>query len=159
MRLIQYQGVSAISRLIRWQTRSKYSHSALLLDDGSVIEAWAWPYPGRVRRVATMSMQHTPRTVVDIFKFTNSLTPAENEEFERIANTFIGRPYAYKNIARFLTRDRGSDTGPVFCSEMVFLCCAKMHRDLLLRTEAWRVPPDWIPRSGTITFERSAVTK
>src|SRR5215469_1941664 len=40
MRIALYQGKSLISLLIRWQTRSRYSHAAFLLDDGSVIEAW-----------------------------------------------------------------------------------------------------------------------
>src|SRR5579871_2617400 len=40
MRIALYQGKSLISLLIRWQTRSQYSHAAFLLDDGSVIEAW-----------------------------------------------------------------------------------------------------------------------
>lgn len=40
MRIALYQGKSFISRLIRWQTRSRYSHAAFLLDNGNVIEAW-----------------------------------------------------------------------------------------------------------------------
>jgi hypothetical protein len=40
MRIALYQGKSLISRAIRWQTRSQYSHAAFLLDDGSLIEAW-----------------------------------------------------------------------------------------------------------------------
>ena len=35
MKLLAYRGVSWISKAIRWQTRSKYSHIAIELEDGS----------------------------------------------------------------------------------------------------------------------------
>ena len=40
MRLLAFKGDSLISKLIRWQTRSEYSHIAIELDSGEIIEAW-----------------------------------------------------------------------------------------------------------------------
>lgn len=158
MRVAQYQGVSAISKLIRWQTRSLYSHTAFLFDDGSVVEAWASPYPGMVRHVKDLSEQHTPGTVVDIFEFKDPLTVEENIALEFRARDAVGLHYDYKGIVRFLTRQRSTNSKAVFCSELVYRECHRIGRPLMERTEAWRVPPDWIPRSPLLTFSTRIVT-
>src|SRR5580765_5957463 len=115
MRIALYQGTSLISCLIRWQTRSQYSHAAFLLDDGRVVEAWAAPWPGNVREVLPMrnaqratrselsalSVQHTPGTVVDIFRFLCPLTPQENRRLRQLVLNDVGRPYDYLSIVRF----------------------------------------------------------
>jgi len=175
MRIALYQGTSFISRAIRWQTRSKYSHAAFLLDDGSVIEAWATPWPGRVRWVipddnselgtrnselSALSKQHTPGTTVHLFDFVCPLTQKENQKLEYFARQDIGTPYDYKSIIRFLTRDKGDGSKrKLFCSEQVFARCAQIGRPLLERTEAWRVPPDWIARSPHLTLTKTIITR
>ena len=40
MRILGYKGKSMTSKLIQLQTRSEYSHVAIMLDDLSVVEAW-----------------------------------------------------------------------------------------------------------------------
>lgn len=163
MRIALYQGKSFISRLIRWQTRSKYSHAAFLLDDGSVIEAWQpqvrWVIPTK-GPLSALSRQHTPGTVVDIFEFITPLSPAENSCLEFLARRDIGTPYDYRSIFRFLTRERGDGSARrLFCSEQVFSRCQQIGRDLLERTEAWRVPPDWISRSPLLKLSSTITTK
>lgn len=157
MRIALYQGVSLISRLIRWQTRSRYSHAAFLCDDGWVIEAWQ----PCVRMVPNLSVQHTPRTVVDIFEFITPLTAGENRELVYLARRDVGVPYDYLSIIRFLTREREarSSRRKLFCSEMVFARCQQIGRELLVRTEAWRVPPDWIARSPLLKLSETVITK
>lgn len=155
MRIALYQGKSWISKLIRWQTRSKYSHAAFLLDDDTVIEAWQ----PCVRHVANLSAQHTPGTQVDIFNFVEPLTDAEKWRLECLARKDIGTPYDYRSIFRFLTRERppGIDA-KLFCSEQVFLRCHNLGRFLLANTEAWRVPPDWLSRSPLLFLQESIIT-
>lgn len=167
MRIALYQGKSPISRLIRWQTRSPYSHAAFLLDDGSVIEAWQPCVreisPARhsslaTRHFAALSRQHTPGTTVDIFKFVAPLTADENRQLEFLARRDVGTPYDYRGIIRFLTRQRDGRSRRLFCSEQVFARCRQIGRPLLERTEAWRVPPDWLARSPHLELDQTVVT-
>ena len=172
MRIALYQGKSLVSRLIRWQTRSVYSHAAFLLDEGSVIEAWT-PCCREVRpefgmqsaecginrRLAALSKQHTPGTRVDIFNFVCPLTREENLRLEWLARRDVGTPYDYRSIVRFLTRERSSQgRHRLFCSEQVFARCEQIGRALLERTEAWRVPPDWLARSPLLYLDETIVT-
>lgn len=155
MRIALYQGKSFISRCIRWQTRSRYSHAAFLLDDGSVIEAWQ----PCVRWVENLSAQHEPGTRVDIFEFICPLTPAENSRLDWLVKQDVGTPYDYRSIVRFLTRDKGdASKRKLFCSEQVFARCLQIGRPLLDRTEAWRVPPDWIARSPLLNLTKTFTT-
>jgi len=156
MRIALYRGRSPLSLLIRWQTRSVYSHAAFLLDDGSVIEAW----PPAVRHVADLSTQHTSGTPVDIFEFIDPLTVGETRRLVRLAKADVGVPYDYRSVVRFLTRARepGPTAQKLFCSEQVFLRCGEVGRHLLARTEAWRVPPDWIARSPRLFLEKTIIT-
>ncbi len=170
MKIALYHGKSLISRLIRWQTRSPYSHAAFLLDNGGVIEAWAPivreinPLPPRNSLVEhhpslpALSAQHTPGTRVDIFRFTTPLKRDENRMLEFLARRDVGTPYDYRGIFRFLTREPGGTKHRLFCSEMVFARCAQIGRPLLDRTEAWRVPPDWLARSPHLELEQTVVT-
>src|SRR5579871_6249457 len=209
MRIALYQGKSPISLLIRWQTRSRYSHAAFLLDDGSVIEAWQpcvreinpprlWREERGIHAASTpsnqnasdfsdppatttlkrpegrapsprpstldpcpspaLSRQHTPGTTVDIFKFITPLTPDENRQLEYLARRDVGTPYDYRGIIRFLTRQRDAHNRKLFCSEQVFARCQQIGRPLLDRTEAWRVPPDWLARSPHLELDQTIVT-
>lgn len=210
MRIALYQGKSAISRLIRWQTRSQYSHAAFLLDDGSVIEAWqpcvreitpprhsceergiyaasalstkdASDISRALARITVkrpegrapsgprtstfnpqplpaLSRQHTAGTTVDIFKFIVPLTADENRQLEFLARRDVGTPYDYRGIIRFLTRQRDGRSRRLFCSEQVFARCQQIGRPLLDRTEAWRVPPDWLARSPRLELDQTIVT-
>lgn len=165
MRIALYQGKSWISRAIRWQTRSKYSHAAFLLDDGSVIEAWQ-PVVRMVVPdeegdfISGLSKQHTPGTVVDIFEFACPLTPGENQKLTWLAMQDINTPYDYRSIIRFLTRKKSNlKKRRLFCSEQVFARCAQIGRQLLDRTEAWRVPPDWIARSPHLNLTKTITTR
>jgi hypothetical protein len=156
MRIALYQGISLISRLIRWQTRSKYSHAAFLLDDDSVIEAWT----PCVRHVKSLSAQHTPGTRVDIFSHAEPLSLAAQHRLLCLLQDDIGIPYDYQAIFRFLTRQRPPHwiRRRLFCSEQVFQRCQSIGRPLLFRTEAWRVPPDWLARSPVLYLQETIVT-
>ena len=156
MRIALYQGKCWISRAIRWQTRSLYSHAAFLARDGTVIEAWQ----PCVRLVQSLSAQHSPGTVVDIFDFVQPLSQEEDEQLWKLAMADRGIPYDYVGVLRFISRrpedERSNDR--LFCSEQVFSRCKEIGRSLLERTEAWRVPPDWISRSPLLRLVETVIT-
>jgi hypothetical protein len=108
--------------------------------------------------LAALSRQHTPGTTVDIFKFVIPLTADENRQLEYLARRDVGTPYDYRGIFRFLTRQRDGRSRRLFCSEQVFARCQQIGRPLLDRTEAWRVPPDWLARSPHLALDQTIIT-
>ena len=154
MRIALYKGTSFVSRAIRLITRSPYSHAAFLLDDDSVIEAWE----GGVKYSPSISTLHKDRTQVDVFGFYPPLSPEENRALHLAAISYVGRPYDYKSVLRFVTKIRGKTDKRVFCSEMLCECCELIQRPLFLRTPAWKIPPDWLQMTLGLRFEKSVHT-
>lgn len=155
MRVACYQGTSFQSRLIRWLTRSDYSHVAVVLRDGRVVEAW----DSGVRVVDSLSDQHTPGTLVDVFEFTPALTEEQEAAGERYLLSRVGRKYDWKNVFRFVTKRQGQDNDRDFCSELLANTAQVMGVNLFNRTPAWMIPPDWVPRSLAMRFVAREVTR
>jgi len=176
MRIAQFQGISIESRAIKFLTRSRYSHSAWVFDEqtvkaidlvesaGVLLNKLNWRTPGAVveawdtgvRNVASISEQHTPGTVVDIFDYSIPLTLTEEIELVKLLNGDIGDKYGFLNVIRFVTRRPGNLDKSWFCSELVFQRSLDIGRRMLNNTLAWEVPPGWIPRSTLLnpTFKR-----
>ena len=172
IQIAAYQGKSFISRLIRWQTRSKFSHIAIRFTEdiwvnlggrekyihaGNVIEAWK----GGVRMATNISESHDLGTRVDFFEFVEPLTQEETQTMASFLVRQIGKGYDYLAIVRFLTRDPISHWQKTkwFCSELAFETSLTAGRNLLERTDAWRVPPDWIPRSPLLRPAGHEITR
>jgi uncharacterized protein YycO len=177
IQIAAYRGTSFISRLIRWQTRSVYSHIALRFTEAlrvrvplqygharfvsiaadEVIEAWK----GGVRKAANLSAAHTPGTRVDLFSFKVPLTEVETMTVAQFACAQLGKPYDYGAIIRFLTREPEDHwhKDKLFCSELAFEACLTAGRNLLERCAAWEMPPRDLPRSPLLALEGSVVTK
>ena len=176
IQLAAYQGTSFISRAIRFQTRSVYSHIAVrfteplhvetnehfgkrikvCIEAGEVIEAWSYG----VRKVPSLSDAHTPHTKVDLFEFVTPLTYAEEGHMAEFLCAQIGKPYDYQSIVRFLTREPESRSSKSkwFCSELAFESVLVAGRELLCNTPAWKVPPAWIPMSPLLKHAGSEWT-
>ncbi len=154
MKLAFYQGISLISKLIRWQTRGLYSHVAFLFDDGTVIEAWE---EGGVLHNATLSMRHTPGTVVDIFEF--STTIEQETAITKFLRAQLGKKYDYLAVARFISRRNVQfDESKWFCSELAY-CGAKVAGiELLKRTEGWKISPDALSHSPLLELVKTVRT-
>jgi uncharacterized protein YycO len=116
MKILLYKGTSLISRLIRFQTRSVYSHAAVLLDDGTVYEAWQ---TGGVRRIATPFEGHSKGTEIDVYEIPE-LTQASQWAVKAFIKQHLGEKYDFSSVARFVSRrDTNEDNGKWFCSELV----------------------------------------
>jgi uncharacterized protein YycO len=152
MKILQYKGTSLISWGIRFQTRSKYSHSAIWLDDGTVVEAWTHG----VRRVDTPSEDHTPNTEVDIFSINYDFDQAKAQLF---ALDQIGKKYDYWAIPRFISRRDEPADDKWFCSELVAASCHDGGCDLLHPSMPHgHISPRDIGMSPLLVFERTIVT-
>jgi uncharacterized protein YycO len=131
-----------IGRLIRWQTRSDYSHASILFYGLGVIESREFH---GVRRLP--ALEAGPGEVIDTFSVT--LTPTQAAEIRDFALRQVGKPYDYTMVARFITRrqESRSTSGKWFCSELVFAAFQKAGVSLLRDTQPWEVSPGLLAKS------------
>ncbi len=145
IKILQFQGVSLISRLIRFQTRSKYSHTALLTSDDTVIEAW---HKGGVQEVPSISTLHTAGTVVDVYDFTWKV---DSESIEEFARRQVGCKYDFLAILRFLSRRPYAENNKWFCSELIAAACERSGSSII-RLPASQVSPRDIASSAKLKY-------
>jgi hypothetical protein len=171
--------VSFISDCIKLATYSAYSHTALLFCDDMAVEACgklheikagnvieSWP-PNGVQLAKSLSSNHTPGTVVDLFSFKKELSPGQEYWVAQFLLMLLGRKYDYVNdlrfvpIVRMLIRKPTSniwDRKHVFCSELIMEGCIHGGIHLLERVKPVEVPPRDPPRSPLLKLERSVIT-
>jgi hypothetical protein len=158
-----YKGVSPISRLIRWQTRSVYSHAAFYdFRTGLIFEAWS---KGGVQGWIDPAKHHTPGTEIDFFRLRQDLTPDEVRTLDLYLATQQGKPYDYLGVLRFLTRTapRRPDSA-WFCSELVYQALLIVGRTLFVRVDPYKIAPAhlaWSPElilTGFTTLPRPPIT-
>ena len=138
MRYVLFHGKGLISWSIRAQTRSHWSHAALLIDDSTIIEAWQG---SGVRKKRIEDWDNTKTFEVET-------TKEQDAAILSFARSKIGQPYDYRNVARFITRTAPHPDDRWFCSELVFaaFCSGGIH--LFARIPAARVSPgmlEWTP--------------
>lgn len=154
MKILSYKGISITSKLIRWQTRSEYSHIAIELTSGRVVEAWR----KGVCNAKDFSENHTPGTVVDSFEI-YGLTELQ----EKLAADFLysqyGKKYDFKGVFRFLTRRDQPADDKWFCSELAMAAMQHAGIDLLLRIPASHTSPRDVVISPVLKFIETRTTR
>ncbi len=174
IQFIAYRGTSMVSWLIRWQTRSCYSHIALRFTEdlwvqmgdgrekrigaGNVIEAWQ---TGGVALHGHAGTVHTPGTRVDVFEYAQDLSLTEAQVMAGFLVRQLGKAYDFMGVARFLTREPVDHwrRNKWFCSELAFEMALTGGRPLLARCAAWEVPPRDVPRSTALKLVGQEKTK
>lgn len=134
MNVLLYHEHGLIDSLIRWQTRSIYSHAALATDEGTIIES----VPG----AGVRERERTDRdnTAADAFEV-RGMGPADWAKAINFARKEIGCGYDYLGVARFISRREDSDNNRWFCSELVFAALHEAGFSVLQRIAAWAVSP------------------
>ena len=117
--VLAYRGKSLISKIIRWHTRSQYSHVAIAID-GRIYEAWR----GGVSHAATPWANHTENTHIDLFTVPGT-THEQALEAEAFLKSHIGDGYDFRMVSRFLSRLGPKPNDRWFCSELV---CAALRQ-------------------------------
>jgi len=135
MKILGYKGISWVSKTIRWQTRSVYSHVAIELSDGRVIEAW---HKGGVRVNRDFGARHTPETEVDVFIIEKDFNELKVMDF---LTPQIGKKYDFWSIVKFLTRRNEPVDDKWFCSEIVMQAFIEGGLHLLRRIPPSHVDP------------------
>ena len=159
IKIAAYQGVSGVSRVIKWITSSRYSHVAFVLPDNSVVEAW----DSGLRKVGNISIQHNVNTKVDIFLL-NLSTVQERQLLKLIEKDLANPPkYDFYQVLHFLPVVRlfarsQPDNARFFCSEYIVDRLNRVGYALFNNTLPCEVPPDWIARSLKTFYSHSEIT-
>lgn len=143
-----HKGPGLIGTLIRWQTRSAYSHASLLCVGDGVIEA----REGHgVRRMTKLDPK--PSEEIDLFCIA-AASPMQLHAVWAFAQAQVGKPYDYTMVARFISRRQASrkESGRWFCSELAFAAFLHAGLPLLRDTQPWEVSPGLLARSTHLSF-------
>ena len=155
IRIAQYRGISTVSKVIKWQTWGTYSHTAILLEDDRIVEAWEGTK--NVRVIKSLSDGHTPGTVVDLFVIPT--TPVQERIYRNFIEKQIGCDYDFWGIAAFMLRSNVSKPGSWFCSEVQAAACIQADVPLFSeRVPAYKVSPELTTRSPLPRQYNSIVT-
>jgi len=154
MQLAFYRGTSLLSRFIRWKSRGKYSHAAILFSNGECLEAWH--ATNSVRWITNLGDGHTNGTQVDIFDLPESLNEAAAKDF---AQQQIGKKYGLKEVLMFLTNTSGDNPNNWFCSEIALAIARAGGINLLARVDAYKVSPSMLSWSPYLVFNETLKTK
>jgi len=144
IKILQYKGTGWVSRAIRFQTRSVYSHTGILFEsDGKVFEAWhtggkRW-WHGSVRVLDKPKDGHDPDTQIDVFRIEGYVDESKARAY---AESMLGRRYDFLSVLRFVTRKKAPDNTAVFCTEYALDIISDGDLDLLRGNHAHMSPRD-----------------
>jgi uncharacterized protein YycO len=152
MKILAYHGVSVVSALIRFQTRSTVSHMGIQLSDGTVVEAWAEGFfDGSVRQIGDPFDRHTPGTRISVYRVG---APYDEALVEAYLVKQLGQKYDYLSIWRFLSRRSAPVNTKKFCSELVEMAFKAGGLRLLHGNPSEHSPRDTI-MSPYLVYERT----
>ena len=141
-RILLFRGRGLISALIRWQTRGAYSHAAILLPDGRILESWQ----GDGVRIKVLDDMRG----VESYEVTG-ITPEQWDAAIAFAESQVGRGYDYWAVVRFIARSRMPDNERWFCSELVFDALRHAGVHLFQRIDGWAVSPGMLAISPLLS--------
>ena len=135
-RVALFNGDGVVSWLIKKQTRSKYSHAALLLPGttNQVIESREF------KGVRLHTLDESDYQLIDWFAIP-SMSDADYEVAINLFKEQLGMPYDYWSVARFVTKKPARENGKWFCSEAVHKMLADAGTRLLARIPSAEVSP------------------
>ena len=154
IQIAQYKGKSLTSRIIRFITWSEYSHTAIILAEDTIVEAWEGC--NQVRIVSSLSEGHTAGTTVDIYDI--RMGTKQEEKFREFIAEQVGKKYDYWGILGFLRRrdlERGESW---FCSELFAAACQEAGVVLLHNCRPAQTSPGLVTRSPITNYVRTIVT-
>jgi uncharacterized protein YycO len=136
--IILFKGRGFISQMIRWQTRSRFSHAALRMRDGRIVEAWQ----GKGVRITEL----TDYADVEVFRVP-SMSDEQWDKAIAFACAEVGKGYDYWGVIRFVSRRLLPTTERWFCSELVFAAIRAAGVNLLQNVHPEQVAPGAIALS------------
>lgn len=109
MTIALFHGRGLIPSLIRWQTRGRYSHAAVVVktEPLTIIEAWS----SGVREKTLTDLRR-----IDLFQVIPTVDEGAALTFAREQ---IGFKYDFRSVFRFVTKIPAATNNRWFCSELV----------------------------------------
>ena len=156
MRILLFKNHGIIPDLIRFFSRGKYNHAAILTSTGIVYEA------------ITSGVRKTPlsnkifecnknNTYIDYFKLKKDLPPYEELQIIDFLEKQLGKPYDFMMVAGFVSHSTSQGRksyGKWFCSELV--CAAIGEIKKILNTDYWKISPEMISYSTEIELDNNS---
>lgn len=153
MKIILYKGNSLINRLIRFFSRGQYSHSSIILDDGTVYEAS--PSNG-VSVKSDFKSGHLNNDIADFFEV--KTTVEQDEKIVEFLKRQLGKKYDYLSVIGFIvyaTPEKRKLYSRWFCSELISAAFKKVEINLLERTDDWLITPTTLSYSSKLEYKES----
>lgn len=152
--IILVNGTSIVSRIIKFITKSKYSHVALAISDSHVVEI-DWKY-----RVQVRTIQHKH---FDVYRLNRDLTTEEIFMLLNYSYSLIGLKYDFLKIFSLLIeiifKKRGkrlfNNPKKLICSDIVDSGYKRIGVDLVSNFNEQDTTPDDISKSNFIVFVES----
>lgn len=145
MKILLFRGKGVMPWLIRLQTRSRWSHVAIVVN-GTLYEAWQF---AGVRKMPYAEHEKKHGTAgIDIFKLN---VPCDVAAVQAYLESRVGKGYDWVGVLRFVTRRRVLKNDRDFCSELGFAGIQAGGVSLFARTEPWEVSPGWFGRSTLLS--------
>lgn len=139
--ILLFRGRGITSSLIRWQTRGAYSHAAILMRDGRIVESWQ----GDGVRVKTLKDWKD----IDCFEVPG-LTSEDWDHVIGFCLDKVGEGYDYSGILRFISRRKTGTNESWFCSELVYAALRYVGINLFRDVSADEVSPGLLAISPLI---------
>ncbi len=141
--ILLYSGRSPLAWMIRFQTRSKYSHAAFLFGD-TVVESVPW-YGVRQREV------NSDDAAAD--RYSVELTADQYVSLWYWCDERLGCKYDWLGILRFISRRHSHEDRRFFCSELIAEALYAVGIQLI-RARPWMISPGLLSCSMLLTEER-----
>ena len=156
IRVAQYKGVSLTSRLIKFCTGGVYSHTAIMLEEDCIVEAWEGT--GSVRIIKSLSEGHTPGTPIDIYHV--DIPPHKEKEFREFVMGEVGKSYSMRGLIAFYFNSinwRRDDEW--FCSQLMVGGCHSINEMFWGEgTKPYQISPSSLVRNSHFRYINSYVT-
>jgi uncharacterized protein YycO len=152
MQIAFYKGNSFIGRGIRFFSRGGYSHVAIRLNDGRIIES----YPFHGVRIRNSLHEKIRNTQIDVYNIPT--TPKQDEIIKSFLANQIGKKYDYRALLGFLfyvTKEKRRQRNKWICSELVFIAFQKAGINLLERVDAWKISPTMLSFNTKMEYDFS----
>ena len=155
-----YQNQTIVSGLIRFWTRSKYSHSELWnTETGQSISAQA---EGVIIKDIPRLHTHGRGAKVDTFVYNGNLSTAQEALVWKLAKDKLGRKYDYRSVFIgfvFGVRESPASRAKWFCSEVVVESFRRAGLPLLKRAASYEISPRDLDQSAHLDFHKSYVIR
>lgn len=156
IKVVFFKGTSFFSKLVRFFTRSKFSHAAFQIEDSMLLEAWKNKKDGSVLWTITSYENHTPGTEIEIVYI--PVTKKIYFQFLEICKfiDYVKIPYDFLGVIAFVIPFKLKINGRWFCSEGVYEIL-KYLGILKSDTPGWKINPDDLYTLLTASNEKKEI--